>query len=211
MIRSTLRTLLVSTALLVGVQTAHAEVLTFEGIAPAGSYVEAPASGIGGYVFSGGAYVFSSNYYLGGQWGPGPYTGNGTDVLVSVGTSEFTSASNTPFSVTSLSLAAHGTSGPVFSLTITGNRADGSSVEYFQVISPNPWDRALHKVVFSDFTDMTSVSIVGSNGAVKIDNIVLNAPDTESPISPVPEPATYALLLAGLALTGAFARRKRIG
>lgn len=66
-------------------------------------------------------------------------------------------------------------------------------------------------MVFSYFTDLTSVSIVGSNGAVKIDNIVLNAPDTESPISPVPEPATYALLLAGLALTGAVARRKRIG
>lgn len=207
---STLRTLLVSTALLVGLQTAHAEVLTFERIAPAGSYVEAPAGGIGGYIFSGGAYVFSSNYYLGGQWGSGPYTGNGTDVLVSVGTSEFR-ARNTPFSLTSLSLAAHGTSGPVFSLTITGNRADGSSVEYFQVINPNPWDRVLHKVVFSDFTDLNSVSIVGSNGAVKIDNIVLNAPDTEPPISPVPEQATYALLLAGLALTGVVARRKRIG
>jgi hypothetical protein len=69
-------------------------------------------------------------------------------------------------------------------------------------------------VVFSDFTDLTSVSMVTTNGAVKIDNIVLNAPDTESPFlptSPVPEPGTYALMLAGLALAGAVARRKRAG
>lgn len=129
---------------------------------------------------------------------------------MSAGASKFTSASNTPFSLTSLSLAPLSTSGPVFALTITGNRADGSSVEYFQVISPSPWDLKLHKVVFSDFTDLTSVSIVGYNGAVMIDNIVLNAPDSESPISPVAEPATYAFLLAGLGLIGVVSRRKRV-
>jgi len=207
-----IRKLFLSLALLAGVASARAEVLTFEGISPAGTYVAAPEEGISGYIFSGGAYVMSSTYYLEGQWGPGPYTGNGTDILAAVGSAGFTRADNTPFSLTSIDMGSHGTTGSAFTITITGNRADGSSVEYFQVLYPDVLDLALHKVVFSDFTDLTSVSMVTTNGAVKIDNIVLNAPDTESPVlptSPVPEPGTYALMLAGLALAGAVARRKR--
>ena len=211
MFSSNIRKLLLSVALLVGGESVRAEVITFEGISPAGTYVPAPDEGISGYIFSGGAYVMSSTYYLDGQWGPGPYTGNGTDILAAVGASSFAKADNSTFSLTSMYMASHSTDGPVFSITITGNRADGSSVEYFQAFHPNTRDLALHKVVFSDFTDLTSVSMVTTNGAVKIDNIVLNAPDTDSPISPVPEPATYAFMLAGLALTGAVARRKRIG
>jgi len=176
--------------------------------------VAAPEEGISGYIFCSGAYVISSTYCLGGQWGPGPYTGNGTDILAAVGSAEFTRTDNTPFSLTNMDMGSQSTTGSAFVITITGNRADGSAVEYFQVIYPDALVLALHKVVFSDFTDLTSVSMVTTNGAVKIDNIVLNAPDTESPslpTSPVPEPGTYALMLAGLALAGAVARRKRAG
>jgi hypothetical protein len=203
-----IRRLLLSMALLVVAESSRAEVLTFEGISPAGTFVLAPAEGISGYLFS-NSLVFSSNYYLDGQWGPGPYPGNGSDVLVVPGSGGFRNASNTPFSMISMDLGTLGSDGPVFTVTITGNRADGSSVEYFQVFFRDEYDLQFHNVVLSDFTDLTSVFIQTTNGAVQIDNLVLNAMDTVPPASPVPEPETYGILLGGLGLIGFVARRRK--
>ncbi len=54
---------------------------------------------------------------------------------------------------------------------------------------------------FSEFSSVNKITISGSNLA--FDNITLSA------VSPVPEPGTYAMLLAGLGLVGAMARRRR--
>lgn len=54
---------------------------------------------------------------------------------------------------------------------------------------------------FSEFSGVNKITISGSNLA--FDNITLSA------VSPVPEPATYAMLLAGLGLVGLMVRRRQ--
>ena len=55
----------------------------------------------------------------------------------------------------------------------------------------------------STFASVDRISIYDTKGGLGIDNI------TVSPISPVPEPGTYAMLLAGLGLVGFMARRRQ--
>lgn len=57
-------------------------------------------------------------------------------------------------------------------------------------------------VNFANWTDLTNVVMSTQDGSQQavIDNITINA---------VPEPETYAMLLGGLAVVGAIARRKR--
>ncbi len=50
---------------------------------------------------------------------------------------------------------------------------------------------------------------VGSNGAYWYDHVNLNVELSAPTAAPVPEPETYALLLAGLGLLGGVARRRR--
>lgn len=47
---------------------------------------------------------------------------------------------------------------------------------------------------------------IGTNGYFLVDDITLN-----SPAAPVPEPETYAMMLAGLGMVGFLARRRRKG
>lgn len=47
---------------------------------------------------------------------------------------------------------------------------------------------------------------IGANGYFLVDDITLN-----SPVAPVPEPETYAMMLAGLGMVGFLARRRRKG
>ena len=94
-----------------------------------------------------------------------------------------------------------------FSIRISGTKANGSVVNASQLLALTP-GRFVHygNEFFTGFTGLTSVrfSGLGINYAryVGVDNIALT-------ISPVPEPETYALLLAGLSLVLLAKRRDR--
>lgn len=95
-----------------------------------------------------------------------------------------------------------------FSIRISGTKANGSVVNASQPLALTP-GRFVHygSEFFTGFNGLTSVRLsgIGVNYAryVGVDNIALT-------ISPVPEPETYALLLAGLGLLhAAFSTRYR--
>ena len=88
--------------------------------------------------------------------------------------------------------------GPDFDLTMTAHGFNGVTEIYTQsfVVSEN------YQQYNFNFTGITSVNITNGVGNILIDDIVVN-------MSPVPEPETYAMLLAGLGFLGAATRRRK--
>ncbi|CAM8669807.1 PEP-CTERM protein-sorting domain [Comamonadaceae bacterium] len=116
------------------------------------------------------------------------------------------------FALLSLDLAGMlggggGTLADQLSIQITGTKLYGGVVSASQPLALTP-GRFTHydSSYFAGFTGLTSVQFsgIGFNYAryVGVDNIALT-------ISPVPEPETYALLLAGLSLVVLTKRRER--
>lgn len=116
------------------------------------------------------------------------------------------------FALLSLDLAGllgggGGTLTDQLSIQITGTKLYGGMVSTSQPLALTP-GRFTHydSSYFAGFTGLTSVQFsgIGLNYAryVGVDNIALT-------ISPVPEPETYALLLAGLSLVVLAKRRER--
>ena len=116
------------------------------------------------------------------------------------------------FALLSLDLAGMlggggGTLTDQLSIQITGTKLYGGMVSTSQPLALTP-GRFTHydSSYFAGFTGLTSVQFsgIGLNYAryVGVDNIALT-------ISPVPEPETYALLLAGLSLVALAKRRER--
>lgn len=122
-------------------------------------------------------------------------------------------SSDSMFSLTGLDLAGLLGSGggqvsDNFSIHISGTRIDGTVVsgkQPFQ-LSPGAFTH-FGSSYFSGFTGLKSVTFsgIGTNAAryVGVDNLSLT-------ITPVPEPETYALLLAGLGLIAAVNRRRKM-
>ena len=91
-----------------------------------------------------------------------------------------------------------------------GNILGGSGNQFFQnQINPTTWSQisfqaaaipAGTKAVFLEMNTAVGPLLDGRSNAVYIDDISL---------APVPEPETYALMLAGLAAVGAMVRRRR--
>ncbi|WNO06242.1 PEP-CTERM sorting domain-containing protein [Rhodoferax mekongensis] len=119
---------------------------------------------------------------------------------------------NSLFSLNSLDLAGLMGSGggqlsDQFSIRISGIRMDGTQVGGLHAFSLTPGTFTHYgSNHFTGFTGLKSVTFsgIGTDAAryVGVDNIALT-------ISPVPEPETYALLLAGLGLLAAASRRRR--
>jgi len=115
------------------------------------------------------------------------------------------------FALLSLDLAGMlggggGTLADQLSIHITGTRLNGSVVSALQPLALTPGRFTRYdSSYFAGFTELTSVQFSGIGASyaryVGVDNITLN-------ITPVPEPETYALLLAGLGLVLAARRRQ---
>lgn len=76
-------------------------------------------------------------------------------------------------------------------------------------LSVTPWDNFSNGSLLSqgfrfDSRPLTSHGYAGNFFRVNLSNV-----DSASPVSPVPEPETYAMLLAGLGLMVGFARRRK--
>jgi len=128
---------------------------------------------------------------------------NGTHFLVyrssGVGTESFAAVSGTTFNLNSIDLGGWLNFGSTpLSIDITGYRTIGGNV--VNTVSVAPGVFASYNL--TGFTNVTSVSLGSFAGAyVAVDNIN---------VSPVPEPETLAMLLAGLGLVGWTARRRAV-
>jgi hypothetical protein len=129
------------------------------------------------------------------------FAGNGTHYLVYLagGSGDtFMQSNRSPFNLSSIDLGGWLNAASSSALTITGNQVGGTSVSSKVTFANNNFST----FALSGFTNLQSVNLGTVDGVayVAVDNIVT---------APVPEPETYALLLGGLGVLGAVARRRR--
>jgi len=87
--------------------------------------------------------------------------------------------------------------GPIFLAAWNGNTLLETHV--FNVVTPSTsYDEGAFRGFFREAGDINKFTVIGSG--VAMDNLTL---------APVPEPGTYAMLLAGLALLGSIVSRRR--
>ena len=205
---------------------ASAQVITFDGLAgvPVSemvgyspgyyTYFYGTPAAIDGYNFSAvdSTHSFTiGSGYTGGDANPNAW--NGTDYFIGysynggggVAASQIGGAA---FSVNSLDIADFYDYSN-YTATITGNFIGGGSIS--QIIGLNTCNSCtllnndFTHVSLSGFNNLSSLVITGNGSSyynyLAIDNLTLNA-------APVPEPETYAMMLAGLGLLGFRLRRK---
>lgn len=116
------------------------------------------------------------------------------------GTETITVQGNSPFNLTSLDLGGGlNYYSDTSTLTITGYQVGGTTVTAKVSVAVN----SFNTYSLNGFTDLQSVTlgslyVSDTSAYVNVDNIVA---------TPIPEPATYALMLGGLGLMGATRRR----
>lgn len=103
-------------------------------------------------------------------------------------------------------------------LTTTGNTASSTYqffftladaaqtvvTKYFTFDHKNPTPITAHTAIFDDLGAITKFTFRNQSTAGQFDNIVLRE------IAPVPEPATWAMMIGGFALAGGALRRRRV-
>jgi hypothetical protein len=193
-------------ALTTAVASAHADVVTFEGISGAkandnnagliltadpGGFDWTSAAGTIDLFDETRATVSAKLTNIGADMGTsGEQLGQWVGYINSTGNVSF--ASTTSFDFTSAYLYAK----TAQNVSITGFAADGTQLATTTVsLGAN----ASINATFSQFTGVSKITIAGSN--VAFDNIT-------TAVAAVPEASTYAMLLAGLGMIGVIARRR---
>lgn len=206
---------LIAAAALAFSAQAHADIITFNGLAGTNyannSVVIADTTyfrdnriaTIGGFNFS--SPVTTALYGNGSSMmnDAGALAFNGTDYLVAMSPLLITSAVSPLFDITSLDLV--GWMGMVDKVTFQGTRWDNSTVSFTYNLGPlQNFDKLsgddFNHIVLNDFTGLKSLSISGNGvGMLALDNLGINA---------VPEPGSLAIIGLGLSAL-AFSRRRK--
>jgi T5SS/PEP-CTERM-associated repeat protein/autotransporter-associated beta strand protein len=172
---------------------------TYSAAFTAGANVHlSPGNSVGTVTFSGGLTLASSGTYdLDVQFATAA-AGTGYDLI---------SISNAPLDITA-------TSGSPFTLRLISRNISGAlgNVSDFSASSPYAWTIATSAAGITGFSSdkfvVTTANFSNSLGIGKFfvtqsgNNLVLN-------FTPVPEPSTYALMVAGIALAGLTYRRRK--
>jgi hypothetical protein len=200
---NTLKTLVVAAAL--AASGAQAQVIDFNELAHSGSYVTSQTITSGGFLFD-GSFGYTEQL---GVWGSNSSfqadPGNAT-VFINHGGNvvSMSQVGDAAFDFTSIDMADVFNTGNSSTFQFYFNYADGSAAFGAQVTLDNV--AGLETFTFNQ-TGLSSVSwqnIGGDNGWGQFDNV-----NVTSPMAPVPEPETYALMLVGLGAVAAVTRRRR--
>jgi hypothetical protein len=141
---------------------------------------------------------------------------NGSDYLIGYDSIKITGG---PFNISSLDVAGWNDLDTIQSATVTGSYVGGGTISKTLQLNNNAATQVGNDFVhfsLDGFNNLSSFRITPLNSHgydgpyVAIDNINISVfTEPLPPIAPIPEPETYAMLLAGLGLLGLTARRRR--
>jgi hypothetical protein len=201
-----LKKLALASAIALTCVSSFADELNFDKFNASQSLVDLTNSGYGGFIWN--KFGVSDPF---GDTGPGFATvGGATNSAFNQSAETATMSRADAFTLDSADFA--GVWNDNLSLVVTGFKFDGTQLSQSFELST----QLVTKAVFKDWTNLQSVSFASSGGNPHVirndgkggkqfamDNLKFNS------TAPVPEPESYALLLAGMGLVGAAVRRRK--
>lgn len=171
-------------------------VITFNALEQSG-YVATPLDS-----YSEAGYNFNNNLWYGLssiQKDNLFYAGSTGLAAAALSTTTLTRADGAAFSLGNISLADYVSLPGTYDVTFTGTKVGGATVSQTFTLSGS---NSFSNYTFTGFSNLVSASWQeGLLHTYQVDNI-------SASVSAVPEPGTYAMLLAGLGLLGFMRRRK---